>query len=253
MLEVAQHQRLGADAAVDVGIGVEMTQAGGHGAYRIDRHLDRRSGQRRPLVAALRRHRIARHERGQGPVRPAERLLDAKQHRQLHVARLRVAFGELAIGIELPLRLAKQRHHLRGSRLAARRDLQQLGDVDVARVDLRLAEEHGIADDLGFGAGQQVGHARVHLARPGPAADVVDAGVVDRDHRYALGRFLRGRLHADVVGLALQAWDEIAETAEEKHGDDDYRAEKPVGPPEAGFHAASPPAMQLHLFLKTAV
>ena len=54
---------------------------------------------------------------------------------------------------------------------------------NVTWIELRLGEEHGVADDLRLGGGETLDHLRVDLARPGPAADVVYALLVDRDDR----------------------------------------------------------------------
>ena len=104
-------------------------------------------------------------------------------------------------------------------------------DVREAGVELRLGEEHEVADDLRLAGGEHLGDLGVHVARPRPAADVLDARVVDRDDRDAVGGRAVGRAHAHVVGLALEALDQVG-TGEEEKDDRDREAEKPVLRPE---------------------
>jgi len=241
MVEIAQHQRLGAHAAVDVRPRAEVAERRGAAPDQLDRQLHLGCRQGAEVIADFRGNGVLQEVFRQRPVGPAARKVDAEENRQQHVARLDIALRQPAIGIERLLRLLEQRDDRRHLRRRRRGEVEQLGDVDVSRIDLRLAEEHGVRDDLGFRAGQKVGHPGVDLARPGPAPDVRDARVVDGDHRQLVGRQARSRLHAEVVGLLLEARNQIARAIEGEHDQNHDRTEKPVGPPQTGFHAPPSP------------
>ena len=243
LVEILQHQGLGANRAVDVRIGVQVAERSGGPADLVDRelHAHRRQRQRARAGFHLRAH-VPLHEVGQRAVGLAERLAQREQHRKQHVAGPRRAGGELAVGVQVLLGLLEQRDQrrqrvvFRGSRWRRLlRHFEQLGDVAVSGIDLRLAEKHRVADHLGFCARQQIDHLGVHFARPRPTADVGDAGAVDRDHRDPVRGRARGRLHPHVVSLALQALQQIA-AAREQHQHDDDQTEKPVPLPESGLH-----------------
>jgi hypothetical protein len=156
------------------------------------------------------------------------------------VRRLLVARGEAPVGVERALRLAedladrRERRPLLDRGRVGHRPLVLGGepvDVDEAGVELRLGEEDEVADRL-RPPGEEVGDLRVHVARPRPAADVLQARLVDRDHRDAVRRRAIGRAHAHVVSLALEALEEIG-AGEEEEDDRDREAEKPVLRPES--------------------
>src|SRR5205823_2394675 len=77
----------------------------------------------------------------------------------------------------------------------------------------------------------EVDHLRVEVAWPGPAAEVGDALIVDRDDGDLVVRNPGRRLHADVVRFAFEALDQIAAAhREHRHRDDD--SQEPVALPE---------------------
>jgi hypothetical protein len=119
----------------------------------------------------------------------------------------------------------------------------QLVDISQALVALRLGIEHGGSDHFGFGRRQLVHHVRHDLARPGPAPDVVEAGLVDGNHRDLVGRRPRRRRHAHVIGLALEALQQLAVT-QNQHDDTDHDTEEPVTFPEACLLHRSPPCVR---------
>ena len=194
LVEVLQHQRLGAHRAIHVRVRVEVAQASGGLADRLDRHLHAHRGERRELRIALGGDGILLHECRQRTVGLAERLAEREEHWQQHAACSRIATLEHAIGIEALLGVLQRGEEARQFRRRAGRalgrrllgQLDQLDDGGVARVDLRLAEKQGVADHLGLRAGKKIGHARMDIARPRPAPDIGDAGVVDGDCRVRL-------------------------------------------------------------------
>ena len=115
-----------------------------------------------------------------------ERLAEAKQERQHDVARAAQAFGQLAVGVQ-PASASPSTPPISAScswPCGAQQAVQlaQLVDVGQPGVDLRLGEEHRRSRSL-WPARPQSFWIRlgVHVARPGPAPDVGNAGVVDGD------------------------------------------------------------------------
>ena len=263
LVEVRQHQRLGADPAVDVDARVEVADAGRGPADRFDR-IDDPLGRREreaDRVAVDVVELVPRDVVGQGAVGFALRVVELEEHRQHHVGGLLVALRQLAVGVERGLGLGQEPPDVaeRGTRLDRVRIrgralvlAEELGDVGEPRVDLGLGEEHQIADHLRPAGDERVGELRVDVARPGPAADVLDAGVVDGDDADAVGRRAVGGADAHVVGLALEALDEALDQAclghdgEEEKDDRDRQAEKPVLRPETCLlHLEHPPVFLL--------
>ncbi len=113
-----------------------------------------------------------------------------------------------------------------------------MGGVSL-RVELRFGEEDRVADDLRLRAGEDVGHPRVDIARPRPAPDVRDTGVVDGDHRHLGRRLSGGQPDAEVVGLAVQGLQQFAPGQHGQH-QRDRRADETVAFPESGCLHASP-------------
>src|SRR5258705_1083197 len=70
------------------------------------------------------------------------------------------------------------------------------------------------------------------FARPRPAADIVDAPVVDGDHGKLSGRGSRRGPNAPMVGEALQALDQLGPAGREQH-ERHHQTEEPVFLPEA--------------------
>ncbi|EEF27511.1 conserved hypothetical protein [Ricinus communis] len=196
LVEVRHHQRLYPQAAVAVDRRIEVTNRRRHLAQRLDhagRDVQRQRRQRLGAGHVLQRHRA--HEIRQRSVRPTLGFAILEQHGQRHVAGLADAGCQQPVGVQRVFRLVQhrgeclQRFARRGRlRLTVDRcsaglafDRQQLVDVGQPRIDLRFGEENGGADHLGLCLRQPVDHARMHIARPRPATDVVDALLVDRN------------------------------------------------------------------------
>src|SRR4029079_275251 len=113
---------------------------------------------------------------------------------------------------------------------------EHLLDVGEPRILLRLEVEDGVADDLRLRGHQLVDELRLHVARPGPAPDVLDRGIVDRDDGDLVARRLRGHLHAEVVCPALDVRDDPRHHRDEEERNGDGKAQEPIGLPETGLH-----------------
>jgi hypothetical protein len=98
-LEVAQHQRFGPDAAVHVGVRIQVPEARRRAAQAVERHLHR-GGRQRAELRLLAGDRVLHHVVGQRTVGLAARDVDGEQHRQQYVARLGVALRQPAVGVE---------------------------------------------------------------------------------------------------------------------------------------------------------
>jgi hypothetical protein len=70
------------------------------------------------------------------------------------------------------------------------------------------------------------------VARPGPAADVRDTLVVDRDHRDAFGRLAPAAGAAEIVEAALERADGVGRLVQDDHGEHDQDGDEPVRAPE---------------------
>jgi hypothetical protein len=121
--------------------------------------------------------------------------------------------------------------------------LDQLADVRHALITLWFGVKHRGGDHLGLGGGKLVHHVGHDFARPRPATDVVQAGLVDRDY----GDLVRGRArcgcHTHVIGLALQALQQIA-IPQNQHNDADHNTEEPVTLPEVRLLHRSLPCVR---------
>ena len=244
---VAQDQRLGTDAAIDISIRIEVTDRRSAAAQHLDRHLDRSTRQHLATGFAHLRQAVAHDVFRQGFVGTPFRITKRKQHRQHDAPRTLHALGQHAIGIQLRLGLFQHCPHL--LQLGWRRldagnkqfpvQFAEPGHIGITGIDLRLEEQRRVGDDLGLGARQQVGHLCVQVARPRPAAEIGDGGIVDRNDGDA-GQRLAGRgAHTPVVGLALEALHEVA-AGEHEHDRRNDQPEKPVRLPEPGLaHPAS--------------
>ena len=245
LVVVAHQQRLRAHGAVDIDVGIEVPDAR-HRRSEFGHRVQRKHARRRQGINPLRhRHAAVQHVGRQRLVRVALRLGQLlEHHRQHHIAGGLHAAGQFAVGIEGILRLgqhgADPGQSLAGrGRLGIGGDLcrqfivqvQQFLDIHQPGVALRLEEEGGVGDHLGLGPGQQVNHAGMDVPRPRPASDVGDAGIVDGDHGNAIGGRTRGRLDTEVVGLALQALDQVAARRNQHHDGHD-EPQKPVRLPE---------------------
>jgi hypothetical protein len=115
---------------------------------------------------------------------------------------------------------------------------RDLVDVLQARVFLRLGEQHRVTDGLRAAFAQQVHHRGVQRARPREAAEVADALFVDRDDRDLVAGHAVTRAHAEVVGVALEALEAVAERAVREREEDhcEGQCSKPVLRPEAFLH-----------------
>jgi hypothetical protein len=233
-----------------------MAQGRGRFSYRLDRVVRAPRGHHRIVqVPADLGQAVLYDIVGKRAVGFTLRHAGLEQHHGHDVARAGEAVGELAVGVQRLLRFLEQSLELRklraagglrhvrgpgpgsgsglGRRCGALFDqVEELGDVDVARVDLRLGEEHGVTDDFRLRFGQLVGHLREHLARPRPAADVAEALVVDGDDRDLVGGRARSCCDAQVVGFALQARYKVAQPVEQGDYDDHRHAQEPVRLPE---------------------
>ncbi len=188
---IAEKQRLGANTAIDIGIGIEVTNGGRLTAQRFDRHLNRGGGKCLAIGFGDLRQAVFRHIFRQRLVRPPFRIAEVKQHRQYHSPGTLEALGKNTVGIERTLGFRKQITHfgkLRrldtgGHHLPVQ--VGQFGDITVAGIDLRLEKQGSVNNNLGLGAGQKIGHLCMQVTRPGPASEVGDGSVVDGDDRNA--------------------------------------------------------------------
>ncbi len=257
LIEIAEHQGFGADGAIDIRRHVEMADGRRDLAQRIDHAgIDTHRRIRRRLVATGHFDCIPFHIVGQIVIRPATRLAKDEQHGQGDIARLSQRRGQAAIGIELLLGLEQHRFDLwtgRGDTCGRQRSLRrgqsgrrrdggrrgqghaagrhQTLDIDEPGIALRFGIEHRGGDHLGLGRGKFFDHLRHDFARPGPAADVVDALFVDGDHRHLVGRRARGGRDPQVIGLALEPLQQFA-IAENQNDDADDHPEKDIALPE---------------------
>ena len=227
---MAQHQRFATNGPIDIGVGIEVANRQRLAAQCLDRRLH---AQRRPGIAFTISHLgqdVLQDEFGQILVRAATRLAQRKQHRQQNIPGMRHAVGQDAVSIERHFGFGEQLADflLRGAfcRMLLVK-LQQLCHIVVARINLRLEEEHRIGDHLGLASGQQIGHFGQPVTRPGPAPEIGDRGVVNRHHGHAIQRRPARRLHAHIVSLAFQAADQIAAPGCE-HRNADHHAKKPI-------------------------
>ena len=192
LAEVTQHQWLDTRAAVDIGCGIEMAKCGGSLAQNFDRIVDFARGHDRVSRAfADLGQAVLRCILRQRFVWLSKRRTELEQHHRHHVARARETFGQPAVGIECLLCLLQQPEELRkfagrgyshrldrpgrrrrvdrrgrgrgGARTRANQ-IEQFGDVDVARVGLRLGEQHGVRDDLRLRRRQAIGQFCQYLA-----------------------------------------------------------------------------------------
>ena len=99
-------------------------------------------------------------------------------------------------------------------------------------VCLGLKEERGVRDGFGFGGRKLVNQLGMHIARPGPAADVGDALVVDGDDGQAVGGLARGAGAGEVVKAPLQGADQVGGLVQHQNRQHDSHACKPIGAPE---------------------
>ena len=154
---------------------------------------------------------------GQRRVRAAPRPAEFGRVGLHHALAAGIALGEPAVGIQGAAGLGQQAVDVaqRAAQLGrqARGRLVQAGPIEalvdapqpaLARVDLRFGIQDGVADHARPTAGQAVDQLRVQLARPGPAAEVVDALVVDGDHRDIGVRAAVRHADAGIVELAFQ-------------------------------------------------
>jgi hypothetical protein len=266
LVEVGQDQRFGADAAIDIGVDVEMPDCGCAAPKLLDhRRFDIGREQRRVLAFLDLGDAVLPDEVRQRPVRPSARLSQAKQHRQGDIARLGDGIAHAPVGIELLLRLGQHRpelpqgRQLGGKRLRRARQrrtaslaikFDQLVDVGESRVDLGLGKEDGGGDDLGLGRCQRVDHFCMHFARPGPAAEVVDALLVDGNDGDLAARLARDGTDAEIIGLPLQALQQFAAAGKE-HDHAHDNANEPVGFPESLRHAALPSPAEYCLYWRS--
>ena len=236
----------------------------------------RRIGRR--LAGASQLHGILLHILGQFLVGPPARLAPHEQHRQGDIARLGEGVRQAAVGIQFLIRLEQESLDLRAGRMhcgrcrrrrgnpcdrsGRRRDrcgrrvrsgngcgqahtagLDQLVDINQTRVALRLGVEHGGGNHLGLGGGEFFHHLGHDFTRPGPASDIGDALLVDRNHRHLVRGRPRSRRHALVIRLALQTLQQFA-IAQNQHDDADHNTEEPVSLPEASLLHRSIPCMR---------
>ena len=215
---VLQQQRLGANRAIRIlGLG-QVAEPRRHRTQTLDRKLDLVGGD--DIGALLVNQGELGDEGRQVLVGLAARLPHRQIGRKHHVIGGGETGSELAIGVQCCIGFLQKRAELgeidaRGGRVSAagvgrsgrRHRLvigrQQLVDVDQTRVLLRFKELHAVADHLGFRTHQDIGHLGMHFAAPRPAPDVLDAFVVDRDHRDLVIRRLARRGHTPIVGFAF--------------------------------------------------
>jgi hypothetical protein len=232
MAVVVHQQRLLAHGAVVVLVLVQVADAGGGDADRLDRLL---AGDGRVGEAVLLVDRALERVGRQGLVRVALRLAKQEDGWHQHVARLLHAGGQYRVGVQGQLGFGDQLVELgiacRRVATAGQRGLH-LADEAQAAVHLGLDEERGVDDRLGLGLGELVDQLGMDVTRPGPAADVGDALVVDRDDRDPVGGLARTAGACDVVELALQRANQIGGLVEQDDCHHDRCTRKPVGAPE---------------------
>lgn len=204
----------------------------------------------------------ALREGGQRRVGPAQRLAQGEHGGHDHVARARYAGDQPGVGIQPLLGLADEpqqalaRH---GAQIGQRKGVRgrsvelaaQCPQLSQPPVGLRLKEEGGVGNGLGLGRAQLVDQFRVHFARPGPAADVGNALVVDRDDRHALAGLAMAGRAGEIVETALQAIEQVGRNMQGEHGEHHPEAQEGIGSPDpasawqgfclAGGHVAHSP------------
>ncbi len=282
LVEVGQDQGFGTDRAIDVRRHVEMADGGRHLAQRLDdTGIDTQRRIRWGIGGARELDHILLDVIGQVLVRPAARLAQHEQHGQGDVAGLGEGVRQATIGIQLLVGLEQYRFDLRTRRCCGHRrrcrgslgsssgcwrvagsrrrrgwsdggsgrgqrhaaGFDQLVNISQTLVALRLGVEHRGGDHLGLGRGQLVYLVRHDFARPRPASDVVEAGLVDGNHGNLVRWRPRCRCHAHVIGLAFEALQQLAVT-QNQHDDTDHDTEEPVTFPEACLLHRSPPCVR---------
>jgi len=162
---------------------------------------------------------MAAHELGQRPIGSPERIAGDEEHGQYDVARRLERSRQVRIDSQLFLRFLERRGQLsprrrlprqfvgrRGDRQAAGTlvDVGLAADIGQTGILLRFGKEDRRTDDLGTAGRQLVDHLGQHLARPRPATEIVEAVLVDGDHRDAIRRNALGLAQSHVVGRQFQ-------------------------------------------------
>jgi len=138
----------------------------------------------------------------------ANRLAGDELHPQNRIVPSREALRQDTVCIEVDFGLGQHVGDiLRGTFI--HRDVgqhtAQPADPGQSRVNLGLRIKDRVPDRLGTASHQLVGHLGVDFARPRPAADILDAFIVDFDHGYLVARIGRGHPHTQVIGIAFEA------------------------------------------------
>jgi len=227
-------ERLGAHHAVRVGQRVQVAERRGGIAERLQ-YRDRDGGALQRGGAGIGGDGVLGDECRRRATGPAARRLEHEEHRQHHVPGALHRSGELAVGIEFGFGFLQDFQQ----RALGWRRFHQLAERAVDALVLRLGEEDEVADGARLRLRQQVDHLRVRVTRPRPATDVVDTLFVDRDDRHLVGRRARCAADGEVVGLALQARQEIGQPMKRGEQDHDSAAERPVGFPESRSHCGA--------------
>ena len=108
LVEILDYQRLGADRTVDIRFRGKVSESRRDLAKRLDRRLDAHAREREGVLRSCRRADGALQSKfRQGLAGLAQRVTEREKHGQEHVPRALKAIGELAVGIECPLRLAQ--------------------------------------------------------------------------------------------------------------------------------------------------
>jgi len=221
-----------------------------NGHQGIERR-DRRSGVRPTLHL---QQIVFQHVIGQGRIRLALRLAQFEIQSQQHVLYPAHALCQLLVIVQMLQRFLYQTLQLLplfGMRLRQIGLFQHGGDVqDVIEpgVDLRLEEQRGMPDHLGFACCQHIQQLGLDFARPRPAAEVGDAGIIDGDDGDPVAGLARRSHHAPVIRLAFQTLDQIGMGREQEYKHHRERGE-PVSFPECVFSHVCPERSSIILVL----
>ncbi len=227
---IVHQQRLQAHRAIDILYLVEVGDTGSRVANRVDGHLAADGRDRKPV---LRRDRALEHEIGQRLVRIPLWLAQHKHRRHQHVAGVAHAGGQHGIGIERLLGLGDHPGQRTSGRIrVGRQQRLHLADEAQSAVHLRLDEENSFDDGLGLRGRQLVDQLGVDVTRPGPAADIGDALIVDRDDGNTIGRKPGGAGTGEIVEAALQRADQVGDLVEQQDSDNHRHSCKPIRAPE---------------------